>query len=462
METGDHWQLLRKSPWGVAVVSVWVALFALGFATPALAIDLQSSGGFLFDIDDSNSGTLGNGTRDAYDGCYRLEVNGTTYSARAPGELDGRTVRMAKVPLGELQVQRMVTVPQEQGRDYARYVDVIENNGSAAVTVTVRYTGNLGSDSSTTVWATSSDDLVVSSDDLWFGTDDVDSGGDPSLAHVFFGAGASVTPTQMSLTSDNIAVTFSVEIAPHRSAAFMFFAFQGPNQATVREQVELLIDDVGAACTDLPPGMFAFMSNWSSFGAIGLANVYLPDDLEPLDRRPRVYEGTLHLAVQDVEAERARIVEVAEELGGHLQLQGEDMVTVLVPIDEFDAAMERIEALGDVESRSVRIERGNESVRDIQTRLQTARDVLARLTEMHGDAQSTTDALVIQREIERIHLIIESLEAELRDLERRTRYSVINVHLRPLVVYEPIPNDLFRLPFSWLDELGLDNLLNVN
>ncbi len=63
--------------------------------------------------------------------------------------------------------------------DYGRCYDTIENTGPVAVTVEVRYYGNLGSDSSTVVWATSSGDVTVGIDDEWFATDDIDGSSDP-------------------------------------------------------------------------------------------------------------------------------------------------------------------------------------------------------------------------------------------------------------------------------------------
>ena len=69
-------------------------------ALPAGAENLNSQGGFLFDVLDSQGGGLSNDTGDAYDNCYSLEVNGATYNAGSPGTLEGRRVTMRTVSIG--------------------------------------------------------------------------------------------------------------------------------------------------------------------------------------------------------------------------------------------------------------------------------------------------------------------------------------------------------------------------
>jgi hypothetical protein len=221
----------------------------------ALAIDLTSAGGFLFDIQDRSSGELSNGSIDAYDGCYYLDVGGTRYTSGAAGttSLAGRQVELAVVRLAGLDVQRFVYVPSAMG-DWARYLDVLSNPGTTPITTTVRISGNLGSDGSTRVIATSSGDTVVSSADTWYATDDTDGSGDPSLAHLFqsgAGSGAPVTARAASISTDNIDVTFDVTVPAGGRVAVLSFAIQTMSQALAQAEAIRLLDLPDDAWTGL-------------------------------------------------------------------------------------------------------------------------------------------------------------------------------------------------------------------
>ncbi len=215
----------------------------------ARATDLTSAGGFLFDIQDEfGGGELSNGSIDAYDGCYYLEVGGEMYTSPGPGTttLGGRQVEMAAVPLAGLDVRRIVYVPPtSSGNDWARYVEVLENPGARDITTTVRIWGNLGSDGSTVLVATASGDTAVTTADAWFATDDVDGSSDPSLAHLFQsgpGSGAPIDATAASLSVDDIEYTFSVTVPAGGRVAVLHFAIQTMNQTLAQAEAGRLLD----------------------------------------------------------------------------------------------------------------------------------------------------------------------------------------------------------------------------
>lgn len=423
-------------------------------ARPARAVDLTSSGGFLFDVSDGGGGELTNGSIDAYDGCYSLRVDGSPYSAPGPGLVQGRLVRMPAMPVGGLEVSRTILVPDAEGRDYARYVDSLRNTSASPVTVEVRIEGNLGSDGSTYAWGTASGDGVVAANDGWFGTDDTDGEGDPTLVHAFFGQGAGTTPSSISLSSDSIEVLFRVEVSPGETVSLMYFAFQTQDQATARAEVEALLADVDAAVADLSPEEAERIVNWPVAGGAcsGAGSVLVGDD--------RVHCGTLRLAVRDVEERARRAIEIVEGLGGRLERQDGAHLVLRVPVPQFDQAFDQIEALGDVEVRHVVIRTGAEQARAVEIRLRSARDVRARLQQLLARSRTAAEGLAINRELERLDLLIEELEATLHELEEHALLSTIDLRFRSTrPVPEPIPQELFRLPFTWLDELGLENLL---
>ncbi|MCA9605921.1 MAG: hypothetical protein KC619_10025 [Myxococcales bacterium] len=234
----------------------WIALVLGMLAVPATAlalVNLMSPGGFLFDINETSTGTLSNGTIDSYDTMYSLSVNGTQYnvSSMAPTTtMGGRQIEMAEIAMGSLMVRRLIYVPSgSAGMNYARYLDLIRNPTAAPVMATVVIGGNLGSDSSTVVTGSSSGDMLVSTADYWFTTDDsTDGGGDPSLGHVFQGPGAPITATAASVSVDSPTWTFTVMVPAGGTVGFLLFAVQEMTRAaSIAESTRLI---------DLPPDAF--------------------------------------------------------------------------------------------------------------------------------------------------------------------------------------------------------------
>lgn len=214
-----------------------LALLAVAAPSSAVAqINLTSAGGFLFDIEDAFGfapGSLSNGTTDAYDSCYRLNVGGVEYSSFGTRTmtLGGRQVEFPAEPMAGLMVRRLVYVPAAGG-DYARYLEVLENTGASAVTTTVEVFGNLGSDGGTVITGSSSGDSLVSIADGWFATDDgIDAGGDPSLAHVFAGGSPAIEPSAVSLSTDNLSYSWSVTVPPGSRVVILHFAVQTRDRA---------------------------------------------------------------------------------------------------------------------------------------------------------------------------------------------------------------------------------------
>lgn len=234
-----------------------LVVFLLSFPALVLAVDLMSEGGFRWDIQDAplhggfGYGELSDGTSDAYDGCYYLTINGTRWMASGAGTLDlgGRQVTMPENAVGAFRARRIVYVPASGG-DYARYLDIVSNPGAAAATVTIGIEGNLGSDGSTMVIASSSGDAAVSAADIWFSTDDFDGSGDPSLAHVVSGnsprVAASTVETNADVggfrSTDNIRWTFMTSIPAGGRVAILTFAIQETNQAAAQAEARRLVD----------------------------------------------------------------------------------------------------------------------------------------------------------------------------------------------------------------------------
>ena len=228
-----------------------VGVLSLAFPQAAFAFNIMSSGGFLFDPDD-RSGALSNGSIDAYDGCYNFSVtvgdptSGAMWQYSTDGSsnsmsLDGRQLDMPLVDTGlGVSAERHFWVPTSDG-DYGRFVDAVTNTSTAPITVTLTITGNLGSDSSTQIFADSSGGTSLSNTDEWFATWDTGPS-DPPLAHIVQGTDSPVPATMISLSEDNLAWNFTTTLLPGERAAIMTLAIQKHGLADVTAEAMRIQD----------------------------------------------------------------------------------------------------------------------------------------------------------------------------------------------------------------------------
>jgi hypothetical protein len=211
---------------------------------------------------------------------------------------------------------------------------------------------------------------------------------------------------------------------------------------------------------DLSPAEVERIGNFPTIGGLPILGEYDLIAGQP-DPEP-AYQASLRLQVATAEEPMRQAIDIAEELGGQVERQESTLVVLRVPVEHFRTALDRLEPLGYVLGRSVRIQEGSDRVRDLRIRLRSAQEVRARLIALARRSPSTSEAVAIERQIERLNLLIEQLQSHLDDLEERTRFSVIELRFQETRRVESIPRNLWRFPFSWVDELGLDNLLSVD
>jgi len=184
--------------------------------------------------------------------------------------------------------------------------------------------------------------------------------------------------------------------------------------------------------------------------------------VEPGRSRPLlIYQADLTLAVFEVASTQDRVVALAKRLGGFLSARDDRRVVIRIPAGRFEDALEGVSGLGDVLHEDVQALDVTEEFRDLTVRLRNAEVVRERLEELLEKADDVEDALAVQRELGKVTETIERIKGRLRFLEDRLAYSTITVRFQPRRTETIDRRDAFRLPFPWLDELGLGTLLDL-
>jgi hypothetical protein len=195
-------------------------------------------------------------------------------------------------------------------------------------------------------------------------------------------------------------------------------------------------------------------------GAAGHGGAAEPSPPEAPQQPILIYSAALTMAVFDVAPSQAKIEALTRDAGGFLSHKTNDAIVVRVPAARFHDVIAAIEKVGDVLARNISADDITQEYLDLEVRLKSARAVRERLEQLLGRAAKVEEALAIEREIDRVVAQIEEMEGRLKYMQDRAQYSTITVTFaaRPR---ETVNKERFKLPFPWLDELGLGRLLDL-
>jgi hypothetical protein len=172
-----------------------------------------------------------------------------------------------------------------------------------------------------------------------------------------------------------------------------------------------------------------------------------------------VYRAELHMAVYEAAASIDAVQQAATDLGGYLVRRDQQSIVVRVPAAKYREALAVVGKLGDVSHREETVQDVTEQFYDLQARLRNARVVRDRLEQLLVQAKNVDEALNVERELARVTGEIERIEGKLELLEELVSFSTITV------IFQGRPTDqvdsAVKLPFPWLDQLGLSNLLSL-
>lgn len=173
-----------------------------------------------------------------------------------------------------------------------------------------------------------------------------------------------------------------------------------------------------------------------------------------------IYTGQLVLAVFDVSATQEKALAVVEEFGGYASQRNSQAMVFRVPAERFRDALDALKKLGDLLRLDWSAQDVGEEYRDLQIRLKNNVEMRDRLLAMLAAAKAVEDALAVEQQLERVTLEIERINGQLRSLQDRIAYSTISLQFSPIAVTQ-VPKSDYRLPFPWLNQLGLEFLMQL-
>jgi LPXTG-site transpeptidase (sortase) family protein len=236
-----------------------LVLIAVPTITVLATTDILSANGNVWDVydhTDADTGGIDDGSQDAFDdyGMISMYVaDGSGSYVEEYEDVDGfglildgsgrRFVTTTPVTVGGIETSRDLNAPATT--DYMRYIDTFTNTTSETRRVWVVWGGDLGSDSTTTVAATSSGDLNITTADTWAVT--IESPGyvaagpatDPPVGYALGTEGNPVFDDVVEYYdghpygswpgngNDNLAYQYYFELAPGETVKLAYFLYRG-------------------------------------------------------------------------------------------------------------------------------------------------------------------------------------------------------------------------------------------
>ena len=172
-----------------------------------------------------------------------------------------------------------------------------------------------------------------------------------------------------------------------------------------------------------------------------------------------IYNATVYMAVYEAKAAIEATLKLARDMGGYLVRRNDQTLVVRVPAAKYREALDAVGKLGDVIHREENVQDVTEEFLDLQIRVQNARALRQRLEQLLTQTKNVEEALMVEHELARVTEQIERFEGRLKLLRELVAFSTITIEFKPRPTDQVQSN--IRLPFDWLDKLGLSHLLSL-
>lgn len=155
-----------------------------------------------------------------------------------------------------------------------------------------------------------------------------------------------------------------------------------------------------------------------------------------ISRRMVVKRGSLLVAVKDVRAAQQDAVRMASELGGFVEssdLSGAEsklpraMLVLRIPSQRFDAALDRVRAMGTLKTESISGEDVTDQYVDVVARIKVMQAEEESYLTMLRAAKKVSELLEIKERLSRVRQEIESLKAREQQLTDLAAMSTLTV-----------------------------------
>ncbi|MDR0289649.1 MAG: DUF4349 domain-containing protein [Treponema sp.] len=179
-----------------------------------------------------------------------------------------------------------------------------------------------------------------------------------------------------------------------------------------------------ASCSSSPPPASYSAESEESFRS------QEPSGESASDNRMVTYTVTLRLFVSNPEETRRILVEQVNNNNGYIVIETDNHITTRIPAENMENFLSSARPLGNIELETRTGTDITDQYRDNVIRLESLRSVRDRYLALLARANTISEILSIERELERMNMEIERLEGRIKHAELSVAYSSITVSFR--------------------------------
>lgn len=172
--------------------------------------------------------------------------------------------------------------------------------------------------------------------------------------------------------------------------------------------------------------------------------------------RELVYEGEASLVTDDIPSTSKSIRQECKDLNGYLFSMSSSRLDLRIPAKYLESFISGLEKYGKVKSSHIQAEDVTDKHFDFRVRISNAEKLRQRLLDLSAKTKNVKEALQLEHELARVTAELESLKGFLNKSSDKVKFSKLLIHLSSP---EPIRKTVFRVPFSWVNNLA-QNLKN--
>jgi len=158
----------------------------------------------------------------------------------------------------------------------------------------------------------------------------------------------------------------------------------------------------------------------------------------PATERKQIVSVSMTIEVDEVKKRVKEAEKIAKEFNGYIfqanisQRKGFEnaQITIMVPANNLEGAVARIEKLGSVENQSQNTEDVTRQFIDLTARLNNYKKEESALADLLSKPGKIEEILKVENELSRVRSEIERIQGELKFLEKQTSYSRIFINLK--------------------------------
>ena len=139
------------------------------------------------------------------------------------------------------------------------------------------------------------------------------------------------------------------------------------------------------------------------------------------------YSATVKLSVDDPERTRKILSEQVKTTRGYIVKETENYITARIPADNMDTFINTAKTLGEPEKETKTGTDITDQYQDNLIRLESLKNIRDRYTALLGKADTVSDILKIEKELERVNTEIEILEGRIKHAKLSVAYANITV-----------------------------------